>query len=39
MLKQVKQGVFVLFFAVCMHPVIKIYYKYNSIIHKQFYVW
>jgi len=38
-LKQVKQGVFKLFFAVCMHPVIKIYYKYNFIIHKQIYVW
>jgi len=38
-LKQVKQGVFKLFFAVCMHPVIKMYYKYNFIINKQIYVW
>jgi hypothetical protein len=41
LLKNVKQGVFVLLHAVYMHPVIKLYhsYQYNVIIHKQLYVW
>lgn len=39
-LKWVKQCVFVLLNAVYMNPVIKMYiYKYNSILHKQLYVW
>ena len=39
LLKQVKQGVFVLLHAVYVHPAIKIYhsYQYNSIMHEQVY--